>query len=156
MEEINNKKGVLQKASTPREENDRCLECHKLCNICVEVCPNRANIAVIVPTENVTCKNQIIHIDGMCNECGNCESFCPYDNAPYRDKFSFYWSMKDFEDSKNDGFLLLEEASNLFRVRLDNQLKDVIFDEVGAFSGEISKDIADVIWTLYKDYSYVI
>lgn len=155
MEEIKNKKGVLQNTCNPCEENNRCLECNKVCNICAEVCPNRANVAVTVPSENVKCKNQIIHIDGMCNECGNCEVFCPYDSAPYKDKFTLYWNIEDFEDSKNDGFLLLDKALRLFRVRLDKKQEDVTFDWSGNCSGGIPKDIADVIWTLYKDYSYV-
>ena len=26
-------------------------------------------------------KPQIVHVDRMCNECGNCETFCPYASA---------------------------------------------------------------------------
>jgi putative selenate reductase len=153
--EIKNKKGVLQDAGNPGEENDRCLECNHICNICVEVCPNRANFAIRVNSENVKCQNQIIHIDGMCNECGNCEAFCPYDSAPYKDKFTLYWNKEDFEDSKNAGFVLVDEASRQFKVRLAENVVDVKFDESGKHDGAIPGDIADIIWAAYKSYGYL-
>ena len=155
MDEIRSKKGVLQNTCNPDEEKNRCLECNYVCNICVEVCPNRANLTVTVNSENVKCKNQVIHMDGMCNESGNCEAFCPYDSAPYKDKFTLYRNIKDFEDSRNAGFLLLDKASNIFRVRLGDKVADVSFERSGKCSGGIPKDIADVIWALYKDYRYV-
>ena len=37
---------------------------------------------------NETSMPQIIHVDRMCNECGNCTVFCPYDSAPYTRKNS--------------------------------------------------------------------
>ena len=46
-------------------------------------------------------KHQIIHVDYMCNECGNCKSFCPYDSAPYLDKFTLFANEADMENSKN-------------------------------------------------------
>ena len=49
--------------------------------------------------------NQVIHVDYMCNECGNCKSFCPYASAPYKDKFTLFANEKDMADSKNDGLL---------------------------------------------------
>ena len=55
-------------------ESERCLECNKVCNICSEVCPNRAN--VMIKVEGVLKnRNQILHIDGMCNECETVLSF---------------------------------------------------------------------------------
>lgn len=153
--EIKDKKGVLQSTCKPGEENNRCLECNQVCNICVEVCPNRANVAVIVNSENTKCRNQVIHVDGMCNECGNCEAFCPYDSAPYKDKFTLYWNKEDFEDSKNAGFVLVDEASDKFMVRLGNSVVDVAFDESGKCNGVIPDEIADVIWAAYRDYRYL-
>lgn len=155
LNEIKNKKGMLKNTCNPGEENNRCLECNYVCNLCVEVCPNRANAAVNVNTENVKCQNQIIHIDGMCNECGNCEAFCPFDSVPYKDKFTLYWNKEDFEDSKNAGFVLIDELSNLFRVRLEEKTVDVIFDRYGKCNGVIPKDIADMIWAAYKNYRYM-
>ena len=155
LEEIGNKKGVLQNASSPAQENERCLECNKVCNICVEVCPNRANVAVRVDAENVQCKNQVVHIDGMCNECGNCEAFCPYDSAPYKDKFTLYWNREDFEDSRNAGFVAVEGAEGRFAVRLGDQVTEVSFDEAGRCSGDIPEEIAALILATRKEYGYL-
>jgi putative selenate reductase len=154
MEDIQRKRGVLQQHSAQSEGDHRCLECNKICNLCVEVCPNRANLAVMVTTEQLNCQNQIIHLDGMCNECGNCETFCPYDSAPYRDKLTLYWRLEDFEDSGNAGFILMDKAKNHFRIRLEHKGEDISFDEFGNCSERIPKDIADIIWSLYKNSFY--
>ena len=46
--------------------------------------------------------HQIIHVDYMCNECGNCKSFCPYDSAPYLDKFTLFANEADYRDYMED------------------------------------------------------
>ncbi|MDK2808933.1 MAG: putative selenate reductase, partial [Clostridiales bacterium] len=79
------KKGILLHADQAENEAERCLECNHVCECCVDVCPNRANVAIKVEGKPMM---QIIHVDKMCNECGNCKSFCPYDSAPYKDKFT--------------------------------------------------------------------
>ena len=77
-----------------------------MCETCCEVCPNRANVAIRVPGMR---ERQIVHVDGMCNECGNCAVFCPYsEGRPYRDKLTLFWSKEDFDDSQNEGFLPVE------------------------------------------------
>jgi putative selenate reductase len=58
----------------------------------------------------------------MCNECGNCEVFCPYSSAPYKDKFTFFANGEDFEASENEGFMPLENGAA--RVRLDGKTAD--------------------------------
>ena len=83
-----------------RQEAGRCLECATACETCVDVCPNRANVAVLCGG-----RVQVLHVDARCNECGNCAQFCPYDSAPYRDKLTLFASRDDFENSENDGFL---------------------------------------------------
>jgi putative selenate reductase len=90
----------------------------------------------------------------MCNECGNCETFCPYDSAPYRDKLTLFWRLEDFEDSGNAGFILMDKAKNHFRIRLEHKVEDINFDEFGNCSERIPKDIADIIWSLYKNSFY--
>ena len=73
----------------------RCLSCSKVCENCVDVCPNRANISIKVPGMEMS---QVIHVDYMCNECGNCKTFCPYASAPYKDKFTLFAKPEDMED----------------------------------------------------------
>ena len=75
------KKGVL--CESAKREGDRCLACNTVCQVCADVCPNRANVVIALPDG----RRQILHVDRMCNECGNCAVFCPYDSAPYKEKF---------------------------------------------------------------------
>jgi putative selenate reductase len=154
--EIKHKKGILQNTCNPDTENNRCLECNYLCNLCVEVCPNRANFGVRVNMADGQCHYQVIHIDGMCNECGNCATFCPYDGAPYQDKFTLYWNEADFADSKNAGFVLIDKVLNQFKVRLGENIVDAVFDQSGRCNDVIPKDIAAMIWTVYEDYRYLL
>jgi len=96
------RKGILQESA--RCEGDRCLQCRTVCECCADVCPNRANVVVTLPGGS----HQILHVDQMCNECGNCAVFCPYDSAPYKDKFTLFHSRADMEESpENSGFLPL-------------------------------------------------
>ena len=141
------KKGV-QSRDTGKTPDDRCLGCPTVCEVCTDVCPNRANVAIHVPDK---CKAQIIHVDGMCNECGNCEVFCPYKGGrPYKDKFTLYWSEEDFLDSTNEGFLSL--GGTQVKVRLDGKVETV--DIAG--ETDLSADAVAVIRTVLKDYAYLI
>ena len=141
------KKGV-QSRDTGKTPDDRCLGCPTVCEVCTDVCPNRANVAIHVPGK---CKAQIIHVDGMCNECGNCEVFCPYKGGrPYKDKFTLYWTEEDFLDSTNEGFLPLEGTQ--VKVRLDGKVETV--DIAG--ETDLSADAVAVIRTVLKDYEYLI
>lgn len=141
------KKGV-QSRDTSKTPDDRCLGCPTVCEVCTDVCPNRANVAIHVSGK---CKAQIIHVDGMCNECGNCEVFCPYKGGrPYKDKFTLYWTEEDFLDSTNEGFLPLEGTQ--VKVRLDGKVETV--DIAG--ETDLSADAVAVIRTVLKDYAYLI
>lgn len=75
------------------------LNC-KNCRLCVMVCPNRANLLLKIKE-----KEQIVHIDAYCNECGNCETFCPYEGKPYMDKFTIFASVDAYENSGNPGMV---------------------------------------------------
>jgi putative selenate reductase len=97
-------------------EMERCLECNVVCNKCVDVCPNRANIAVAVPGDGFANEQQIVHLDGLCNECGNCGQFCPWDGNPYLDKPTIFSSPEAFEESSNPGWYV-EEGRVLLRFR---------------------------------------
>jgi len=140
------KKGQIgeEPASVP---DWRCLGCPTVCEVCADVCPNRANVAVRVPGR---CQAQIIHVDGMCNECGNCAVFCPYNGKPYRDKFTLFWSEEDFANSENEGFLMTGEDS--VKLRLDGQVKTVKVSELDG----VSADAAGVIRAVIGEYGYLI
>ena len=126
----------------------RCLGCATVCETCTEVCPNLANVAIRVPGMRM---RQIVHVDGMCNECGNCATFCPYDSRPYKDKFTLFWSEEDFNNSENEGFLRLEGSKT--RVRLGGQVKD--YDVSDASCG-LYEPLRKLIATVYADYAYLL
>lgn len=97
---------------SPRSDE---LKCRVLCGNCVKVCPNRAN-----ETINVEGTKMILHIDGQCNECGNCHVFCVQPCAPYWDRVTLFPNEEDFENSKNTGFLAL--GGDEYRARLHGEL----------------------------------
>ena len=143
------KKGV-QSRDTSKTPDDRCLGCPTVCEVCTDVCPNRANVAIHVPGK---CKAQIIHVDGMCNECGNCKSFCPWDSAPYLDKFTLFANEADMENSKNQGFTVLDAAAGVCRVRLQGRIMDYT---VGTVNADVPDGIQNIIRTVINDYSYML
>lgn len=111
-----------------RTEKRRCLECDFVCNKCVDVCPNRANIAL--PVEGDSLFNdpfQIVHIDAYCNECGNCGHFCPWDKGrPYIDKPTVFSIGEDFENSENPGWLI---DGGTVRVRYAGEVRSMSLAE---------------------------
>ncbi|MGZ8868633.1 MAG: glutamate synthase, partial [Thermoanaerobaculia bacterium] len=48
------------------------------CDLCIGVCPN----AAIFTIPSSTARYQVVIIDDWCNDCGNCETFCPDNGAP--------------------------------------------------------------------------
>lgn len=99
------RRGVLKMPLASAEEGKRCLSCDLLCEMCAEVCPNRANVAL--PLAGMKNLRQIVHIDRLCNECGNCSFFCPHEGRPYRDKWTLFSTEADFMASDNSGWLSL-------------------------------------------------
>ena len=128
--------------------DSRCLGCPTVCEVCADVCPNRANVTIAVPGKR---QRQIVHVDGMCNECGNCGTFCPYDSRPYKDKFTLFWSREDFDNSENEGFLPL--AGTMSLVRLDGRTAE--YDAADAACG-LPEDIRALIQAVRNDYSYLV
>jgi putative selenate reductase len=156
--EIQDKKAVMKRKFAPDSEHVRCLECNTLCNICVEVCPNRANICIRRLDDSLssgTKQNQVIHIEGLCNECGNCEVFCPYQSAPYKDKFTLYWSVEEFERCHHAGFVAIDFQRGLFKVRLGDKVSDLEFHPLGTWESDIPKEFGDLIQKVFLEYSYL-
>lgn len=137
------KKGILQYACDAECEAQRCLACDTVCECCVDVCPNRANVSILVNG-----RPQILHVDALCNECGNCETFCPYSSAPYLDKFTLFANKADFNNSKNEGFVVLE--NDQFLIRLAGQEFDTTQE------GNLPQDLGKLMNAVVNHYAYLI
>ena len=139
------KKGIL--CESAKCEGDRCLTCNVVCQVCADVCPNRANVVIELPDG----RRQILHVDRMCNECGNCAIFCPYDSAPYRDKFTLFKDGNGFSESeKNSGFLSL--GGHKVLVRLNGKVLNVDLDQ----PNDLPADVEVFILTVLAKYAYLI
>jgi putative selenate reductase len=133
------RKGVFRENC---RETERCLECATVCEACVDVCPNRANTAVAVDG-----KIQILHLDGQCNECGNCETFCPWNSAPYRDKWTLFWDRESFDKGPNQGFLPLGKLNILCRFAGETFACDL-----GDGNGKLPAELAEFTRTVLLWY----
>ncbi len=109
-----------------RAEAERCLQCASLCDKCVEVCPNRANLAYeVAPVEwrvpvlavsgdelrvvgeepfALRQGRQIAHVVDLCNECGNCGTFCVHQGRPFADKPRLYLDPSAFRRAEGRAF----------------------------------------------------
>jgi putative selenate reductase len=106
-----------------------CIACDK----CVPVCPNDANFRFELPpleiaqvslrreggawhaTEHgvltVERRRQYANFADFCNDCGNCDIFCPEDGGPYIVKPRFFGSLADWSSFAHlDGFHLAGET----------------------------------------------
>lgn len=146
------KKGVVSTPKSNEEEASRCLSCNNVCELCVDVCPNRANVLIKLNSNNMN-SHQILHIDGMCNECGNCGVFCPHDGNPYKDKLTLFWSEEDFNNSDNKGFLLLDKTTNTFKVRKEDG--SIVTYELGE-KDKISREYEDMMKAYIYNYNYIL
>ena len=143
--EASAKKGILKMAKDACCEGARCLSCNTVCENCVDSCPNRANVAVVLADG----RTQIVHVDKMCNECGNCTHFCPYASEPCHDKFTLFQTAEDMADSANQGVLFL--GGDAVRVRLGGAVKDVDL----AKPNDLLKEIEVLILRIRSHYSYL-
>lgn len=115
-----------------RCEAARCLQCSTLCAKCVEVCPNRANYVYgVAPVSwsvpQLACRDgkvrvvghepfevrqtrQILHLDDLCNECGNCATFCVHEGKPYVDKPRLFFEWDDFRQESDNAYYVEGKA----------------------------------------------
>ena len=68
----------------------------------------------------------------MCNECGNCRSFCQYAGAPYKDKFTLFANEEDMKDSINNGFTVLDAKNKEIKIEFipidEREFKEINYD----------------------------
>lgn len=158
---VNGKKGIVNGTKTEAQnEANRCLSCSFICNKCIDVCPNRANVTIKI--DGFKDAFQILHIDGMCNDCGNCETFCPHIGAPYKNKMTLFWNEKEMLESKNDGFylskvngtasFLIKKENDISELELDIDMKD---NNIKTIPGNIEESEVKIISKTFKNYRYL-
>ncbi len=130
------------------KEASRCLLCDEVCNICTTVCPNLAfHSFVIEPVKynlqkvtsfkgeikisqsinfEVKQKYQILHLADWCNQCGNCDTFCPSSGAPYLEKPHLYLDRKTFDNEKDGYFLDMKNEIPVLLCYRENQIYSFI------------------------------
>lgn len=142
------RKGDLRLGCASCSKDSGCLGCATVCEACCDVCPNRANVSIVVPG---LVQHQVVHVDGMCNECGNCAVFCPWSGRPFKDKLTLFWSAEDMGNSENQGFL--PQADGTFLVRLDG--KTAAFDVDDAACG-LPEEVRLTIKAVRDSYGYLL
>ncbi len=98
------------------------------CNKCLPVCPNAANFSIPVGTVDLPLtrylfaggtlqavngeqfalnkKNQIANLADFCNECGDCDTYCPEFGGPFIEKPRFFFSQESYRRfHEHDGFV---------------------------------------------------
>jgi putative selenate reductase len=159
-------------------EASRCLYCDEVCNICVTVCPNFANYAYHLKPQTIQLPKavatergivleedksfeikqayQIINIADFCNECGNCQTFCPTSGAPYKDKPHFYLTIKSFKDAETGYFLNKLKDRNVLIYKEKQSIKTLTFTnntyiyETDQISAEINCERFEVGKVVFK------
>ncbi|MFQ5676207.1 MAG: 4Fe-4S dicluster domain-containing protein, partial [bacterium] len=109
------------------------------CNKCLPVCPNAANFSIAtgsveVPMTNYRVnngelvpvaggrfilkkKNQIANLADFCNECGDCDTYCPEYGGPFIEKPRFFFSEKSYRRfHEYDGFYFPKPDSMMGRI----------------------------------------
>lgn len=122
------------------KEASRCLLCDEVCSICTTVCPNFANFSYETKRETLNLQKlmvkqgryqivddipfevrqgiQILNIDNFCNECGNCDTFCPTQDAPYKSKPKVFLTRSAFNEASKGYFL--DNSKNTLRLLSKN------------------------------------
>ncbi|MCE5255453.1 MAG: putative selenate reductase subunit YgfK [Spirochaetaceae bacterium] len=141
-------------------EAERCLACDSACLRCVEVCPNRANIYIELGRPFVQ-GAQILHVDRLCNECGNCGLFCPYEGEPFKGKATLFDSMEELRASGNAGFAFIfsarEQAGLALRLVPDSSVMMLDYASWnGAASIPAAENMIALAREVYRHHFYLV
>lgn len=127
-------------------------DCFKVnCGICVDVCPNRANIKLY--DKHFSAPYQILHLENKCNECDNCHTFCPKGGFPYHKKVTLYTSIIEFNNSKNTGILKIKDNLYLLRNELGLEYE---YELNYSKAKEEKKELEVILETILKDDQYLL
>ena len=115
------------KNSPPKIESHLSLFDCITCNKCLPVCPNAANFSIHTGQKAIRIndlkivngnfkpvsggefilkmKDQIANLADFCNECGDCDTYCPEYGGPFIEKPRFFFHRSTYERYKKyDGF----------------------------------------------------
>lgn len=148
-------------------ESERCLSCDSACLRCVEVCPNRANIAIprasYEGSPALSQAFEILHVDYLCNECGNCGRFCPYEGEPFSGKPSLFESRERLAESRNAGFAFALSGGDAARPRLflraeiGGELREFGYEEWGGAGERAGTEaMLALASAVYSRHSYLL
>jgi putative selenate reductase len=135
-----------------RHEASRCLDCDIICSTCDSVCPNRAIFTYHVRPQKISIPRlmvsdgklvagdsgvfevtqgpQVAVLTDACNECGNCVTFCPTSDRPWRDKPRFYLHRGDFEAEMENAFMIIGHAgARGLQAKFEGALHQLIEDD---------------------------
>ncbi|MFZ2635655.1 MAG: putative selenate reductase subunit YgfK [Rectinemataceae bacterium] len=141
-------------------EAERCLACDSACLRCVEVCPNRANLFVATGARARFAQAlQIVHIDRLCNECGNCGRFCPWEGEPFRAKPTLFDTPDELAASDNPGFAFSGDTAmptltlRTIRAAASSRLDYAAWN--GASSPEGTRDMVALARIVWREHRYL-
>ena len=145
--EVSAKRGLLQYYFQAAKEKERCLSCQTVCENCLQSCPNRAYMSI--PVEGIA-QPVLIHFDQMCNYCGNCTVFCPYEGDPYRSKLSLFATLEEFQGSDLPGFYRLSPRQYWIRLGGPGSERQLDLDK-----GQCCPDCHKLLETLEAKYTWI-
>jgi putative selenate reductase len=95
------------------------------CNFCVTVCPNDAFFRLATPEElGLDARQQYFVLMELCNECGNCLTFCPETGDPAQIKPRLFTDPERFTlEADEQAFLVLQGADG-YAVKGNRQAGD--------------------------------
>ena len=89
------------------------------CNFCITVCPNDAFFS-IKSLDGMEGRQQYLVFAELCNECGNCMTFCPEHGDPAMIKPRLHLDPEVFAQRDGQGFLLTGDPGEPVRSRGDD------------------------------------
>jgi len=179
--------GAAKNAAVPRKIGSKlwlydCINCDK----CVPVCPNDANFVydgpvIEVPYDDVEIGSrgeiralrddggvfriakghQLANYADACNDCGNCDVFCPEDGGPYVEKPRFFGSLEGYRrHAGRNGFYLQTDGARrtihgtvdgkAYRVELDPASERARYDD-GVAEAEVDLKTNRVVEARLKE-----
>ncbi|MCP4225348.1 MAG: glutamate synthase [Actinomycetia bacterium] len=104
------------------------------CNFCITVCPNDAFFS-IKSLEGMADRQQYLVFGELCNECGNCMTFCPEDGDPAKIKPRLYTDPELFAARQDQGQGFLIEGGLVVASRADDGAAIMVGDLLASAVG---------------------